>query len=192
LFPFIDIECIAIYTHRSLQYYLMLPLHFTDIVSPRYSECYNKNMTNRKTLTETEILFTNTQRVARLATADLDGHPHIVPVCYAFDGTHFYIPLDEKPKKVDESRLRRVRNIEARHEASLLIDQYDDDWSRLGYVLVHGHAALLQTEDSLHALALVLLRERYIQYRSMELEKHSVIIITPDSVTSWGPALGRN
>ena len=49
--------------------------------------------------------------------------------------THFYIPLDEKPKKVDESKLRRVRNIEARHEASLLIDQYDDDWSRLGYVL---------------------------------------------------------
>ena len=109
-------------------------------------ECYNKNMTNRTTLTETEIIFTNTQRVARLATADLDGHPHIVPVCYAYDGTHFYIPLDEKPKKVDESKLRRVRNIEARHEASLLIDQYDDDWSRLGYVLVHGHAGLIQSD----------------------------------------------
>ena len=148
-------------------------------------------MTNRKTLTETEIVFTNTQRVARLATADLDGHPYIVPVCYAYDGTHFYIPLDEKPKKVDESRLRRVRNILARHEASLLIDQYDDDWSRLGYVLVHGQAALLQPEDSQHSQALVLLRQRYIQYRSMELEKHSVIIITPDSVTSWGPAIGR-
>ena len=148
-------------------------------------------MTNRTTLTETEIVFTNTQRVARLATADLDGHPFIVPVCYAYDGTHFYIPLDEKPKRVDESRLRRVRNILARHEASLLIDQYDDDWSRLGYVLVHGHATLLQPEDSQHSQALVLLRERYIQYRSMELEKHSVIIITPDSVTSWGPAIGR-
>ena len=98
-------------------------------------ECYNKNMTNRTTLTETEIVFTNAQRVARLATADADGHPHIVPVCYAYDGTHFYIPLDEKPKKVDESKLRRVRNIVARHEASLLIDQYDDDWSHLGYVL---------------------------------------------------------
>jgi PPOX class probable F420-dependent enzyme len=145
-------------------------------------ECYNKNMTNRTTLTETEIIFTNTQRVARLATSDLDGHPHIVPVCYAFD---------EKPKKVHESKLRRVRNIEARHEASLLIDQYDDDWSRLGYVLVHGRAGLIQSDDSLHAQALVLLRERYIQYRSMELEKHSVIIITPDSVTSWGPAIGK-
>ena len=135
-------------------------------------------MPNRTTLTETEIVFTNVQRVARLATADVDGHPHIVPVCYAFDGTRFYIPLDEKPKRVDESKLRRVRNILARHEASLLIDQYDDDWSRLGYVLVHGHAGLLQPEDSRHAQALVLLRERYIQYRSMELEKHSVISIT--------------
>jgi PPOX class probable F420-dependent enzyme len=148
-------------------------------------------MTNRTSLTKTEMVFTNTQRVARLATADLEGHPHIVPVCYAYDGIHFYIPLDEKPKKVDESKLRRVRNILARHEASLLIDQYDDDWSRLGYVLVHGQAELLQPEDSLHAQALVLLRERYVQYRTMLLEKHSVIIITPDSVTSWGPALAK-
>jgi PPOX class probable F420-dependent enzyme len=154
-------------------------------------ECYNRAMTNRITLTETEILFINTQRVARLATADLDGHPHIVPVCYAYDGTYFYIPLDEKPKRVDESKLRRVRNILARHEASLLIDQYDDDWSRLGYVLVHGQAELIQPDDPRHAQALVLLRERYVQYRSMELEKHPVIIITPDSVTSWGPALAK-
>jgi PPOX class probable F420-dependent enzyme len=146
-------------------------------------------MTHRKTLTETEILFINTQRVARLATADLDGHPHIVPVCYAYDGIHFYIPLDEKPKRVDEHTLKRVRNILARHEASLLIDQYDDDWSRLGYVLVHGHAGLLQPEDFLHARALVLLRERYIQYRTMALEKHAMIIITPDSVTSWGSVI---
>src|SRR2546428_11152215 len=150
-------------------------------------ECYNRgNMTNRTTLTETEIVFTNAQRVARLATADVIGHPHIVPVCDAFDGIRFYVPLDEKPKRVDESKLRRVRNIEARHEASLLIDQYDDDWSRLGYVLVNGHAGLLQSGDPLHTQALLLLRERYVQYRTMELERHSVIVITPDSVTSCG------
>lgn len=148
-------------------------------------------MSNRTTLTEAEAAFVQAQRVARLATADADGHPHIVPVCYAFDGTRFYTPLDEKPKRVNESRLQRVRNIEARHEASLLIDQYDDDWSRLGYVLVHGRAELLQPEDSLHARALVLLRERYIQYRAMALETHAVIVITPDSVTSWGPAIAR-
>jgi PPOX class probable F420-dependent enzyme len=148
-------------------------------------------MPNRTTLTEAEGAFAQAQRVARLATVDADGHPHIVPVCYAFDGTRFYTPLDEKPKRVDENRLRRVRNIEARHEASLLIDKYDDDWSRLGYVLVHGYAELLQPGATLHAQALALLRERYFQYRTMELEKHPVIVITPDSVTSWGPAITR-
>ncbi len=148
-------------------------------------------MPNRTTLTEAEIAFAHAQRIARLATADIDGHPHIVPVCYAFDGTRFFIPLDEKPKKVDESKLRRVRNIEARHEASLLVDQYDDDWSRLGYVLIHGHAQLVQPGEPMHADALELLRERYVQYKTMELERHLVIVITPDSVTSWGPAIGR-
>ena len=148
-------------------------------------------MPNRTTLTEEEVAFAHRQRVARMATADADGHPHVVPVCYAFDGIRFYIPLDEKPKKVDERKLRRVRNIEARHEASLLIDQYDDDWSRLGYVLVYGHARLLQPGDPLHAQALLLLRERYVQYRAMELERHMVIVITPDSVASWGPAFAE-
>ena len=146
-------------------------------------------MTNRTTLTEAEIAFVHAQRVARLATADADGHPHLVPVCYAFDGERFYTPLDEKPKRVDASELRRVRNIEARHEASLLIDQYDDDWSRLGYVLVHGRADLIFPQDPTHAHALVLLRERYPQYRSMALETRQVIAITTDHVTSWGPAI---
>ena len=148
-------------------------------------------MTSRTTLTETEVTFVHTQRVARLATADGDGHPHVVPVCYAFDGARFYTPLDEKPKRVAGRELRRVRNIEARHEASLLVDQYDDDWSRLGYVLVHGRADVLMPEDAAHAHALVLLRERYHQYRTMALETLPVIVITPDRVVSWGPALVR-
>ena len=146
-------------------------------------------MPQRATLTETETAFVHIMRVARLATADENGSPHLVPVCYAFDGTRFYTPLDEKPKRVAGTQLRRVRNIEARHEASLLIDQYDDDWSRLGYVLVHGRADLLQPEDEAHRHAVALLRERYAQYRTMALEQYPVIVITPDSVTSWGPAV---
>ena len=148
-------------------------------------------MASRTTLTEAEATFVRTQRVARLATADADGHPHVIPVCYAFDGARFYTPLDEKPKRVAGSALRRVRNIEARHEASLLIDQYDDDWSRLGYVLVHGHADMLPPDNATHAQALVLLRERYLQYRTMALETLPVIVITPDHVVSWGPAIGK-
>lgn len=144
-------------------------------------------MPGRITLTEAEIAFVQAQKVARLATADAEGHPHLIPVCYAFDGTRFYTPLDEKPKRVDESKLRRVRNIVARHEASLLIDRYDDaDWSQLGYVLVHGSAELIAPEDEGHTLALRLLRDRYMQYRAMTLETRTVIAITPERVVSWG------
>src|SRR5215471_687444 len=146
-------------------------------------------MSGRASLTGNEAAFVHGQRVGRLATADADGHPHVVPVCYAFDGVRFYTPLDEKPKRVAGNELRRMRNIEARHEATLLVDQYDDDWSRLGYVLVHGHADVLMPEDAGHAHALTLLRERYHQYLTMALETHPVIVITPDHVVSWGPAL---
>jgi PPOX class probable F420-dependent enzyme len=148
-------------------------------------------MTSRTILTDAEVTFVYKQRVARLATADADGHPHVVPVCYAFDGARFYTPLDEKPKRVEGKELRRVRNIEARHEASLLIDRYDDDWSKLGYVLVHGRADLLMSGDEKHTQALALLRERYMQYRTMRLETQPVIVITPEHVVSWGPAIRK-
>lgn len=146
-------------------------------------------MSNRTTLSEAEIHFVQKQRVARLATADENGTPHLVPVCYAFDGKCFFTPLDQKPKRVADHQLRRVRNIEARHEASLLIDQYNDDWSHLGYVLVHGHAELIGHNNEAHAHALKLLRMRYVQYRTMALEKQRVIMIIPDRVTAWGPAI---
>src|SRR5579859_4140753 len=146
---------------------------------------------NRTTLTERERHFINEQRVARLATSDAAGHPTAVPVCYAYDGERFFIALDEKPKSVDARKLKRVRNIEARHEASLLIDQYADDWSQLGYVLIHGRAEIISPAHPLHTIALVLVRERYVQYKTMQLETLPVIVITPEQISSWGPALGE-
>lgn len=146
-------------------------------------------MADRTTFTASEIAFMHRLRVARLATADERGSPHLIPVCYAFDGMQFYIALDEKPKRVAKTQLRRVHNIEVRHEASLLIDQYDDDWSQLGYILIHGKAELIPPEHERHAPALVLLRERYVQYRAMALEQYPMIMLTPDKVTAWGPAL---
>ena len=146
-------------------------------------------MTNRLRLTEDEVAFVQAQRVARLATSDADGHPYAVPVCYAFDGERFYTPLDEKPKQVSDAALRRVRNLQARGEASLLIDQYDDDWSRLGYVLVASAAELLAPGAPAHATALALLRARYPQYQAMALEQRPIIALAPQRVTSWGPAV---
>lgn len=147
---------------------------------------------NRNSFTEIEIAFMFRQRIAHMATSDADGHPYVVPVCYAFDGQRFYTPLDEKPKRVDARKLKRVRNIEARHEASLVIDQYSDDWSQLGYVLIYGRAELVLPGHALHTQALPLLRERYTQYRAMALENLPVIVITPERVNSWGPALASS
>ncbi|MGH2509575.1 MAG: TIGR03668 family PPOX class F420-dependent oxidoreductase [Ktedonobacteraceae bacterium] len=146
-------------------------------------------VTKRTNLTNHESTFIQRQRVAHLATADAEGHPSLVPVCYAFDTLHFYTPLDEKPKSVDVRQLKRVHNIEARHEASLLIDQYADDWSQLGYVLIYGHTEIVPPGHALHTQALPLLRARYTQYLTMALEKLPVIVITPERISSWGPAL---
>ena len=94
--------------------------------------------------------------------------------------------LDEKPKRVGDRALRRVRNIEGRPQVALVMDRYAEDWSRLGYVLVRGRATLLEPSDPAHAPALRLLRERYQQYRAMALEGHAVIAILPERVVSWG------
>ena len=150
-------------------------------------------MAKRATLSEAEATFVQQQRVARLATVDGDGNPHVIPVCYAFDGSRFYTPLDEKPKRVEGHQLQRVRNIMTHSTVALVIDQYDDDWSQLGYILIRGQAELIPPEQTgVHSQAIVLLRERYRQYRTMALEKHAVIAITPAQVTSWGLRYNRN
>jgi coenzyme F420-0:L-glutamate ligase / coenzyme F420-1:gamma-L-glutamate ligase len=140
-------------------------------------------------LTENEAAFVLAQRVGRLASADALGRLSVVPVCYAFDGTRFFSPLDEKPKRITARRLQRVRNIQQRAEASLLIDHYEDDWSRLGYLLVQARAELLEPGQDEHTGALPLLRDRYPQYLTMNLEEQPVISLSPIHVVSWGPAL---
>jgi coenzyme F420-0:L-glutamate ligase / coenzyme F420-1:gamma-L-glutamate ligase len=145
----------------------------------------------RTTLTEAEAAFVQAQRVAVLSTTDESGRPYSVPICFTFDGERFYTPLDEKPKAVDVRSLRRVRNIAARHDATLLLSQYDDDWSQLGYVQVYGRAEVLEPGAPLHAAALPLLRERYPQYQAMRLEEQPIIAITPNSISSWGPAVAE-
>lgn len=149
-------------------------------------------MSKRAQLTEVEAAFVAEQRVARLATSDAEGHPHVVPVCYAWDGARFVTPLDEKPKRVGDRALRRVRNIEARHEAALVIDRYDDDWSRLGYLLAEGHAELMPPDAPDHPRLLALLRLRYPQYQVMALETRPLLILTPSRITAWGPVFDHS
>ena len=129
----------------------------------------------------------NRHRVARLATADARGKPLVVPVCFACGKDAIYSVLDKKPKRVAANRLRRVRNILANPQVCLLVDHYEEDWSRLAYILVEGTAEVLseETQPNEHAEALRLLREKYPQYRVMRLEARPVIKISPRRLLRW-------
>ena len=128
--------------------------------------------------------FLHSQRVARLATADRGGQPLAAPVCFAYDGAHFYIVLDEKPKRVSPAALKPVRNIQANPRVALVLDQYDEEWRRLWYVLVQGMAELLTGGEG-HEGAIELLREKYPQYREMDIGNSPVIRITPRRMLPW-------
>ena len=124
-------------------------------------------------------------RVAHLATADASGAPHLVPVCFAYDGDHFYSVLDRKPKRTSLTSLKRVRNLVSNPVVALVVDHYEEEWSRLWYVLVTGSAYLI-TEGDEHRRAIGLLREKYAQYSHMDIDRSPVIKITPAKITSWG------
>ena len=110
--------------------------------------------------------FVESMRVARLATADANGAPHVVPVCYALIGDNLYVTIDEKPKRPDVRAMKRLRNIEANPHVAVVVDRYDEDWSRLAWVMLRGRADVLDDGDE-HDRAQAGLRERYPQYRAM-------------------------
>ena len=129
--------------------------------------------------------FIVARRVGRLATADPEAAPHVVPVCYAFDGRRIYSALDRKPKRVAQRQLKRVRNILANPRVALVIDDYAEDWSLLAYVLVEGEAHLLEDGEERDG-AEAMLREKYPQYREALPEGCPIIGIIPDKVVTWG------
>ena len=134
-------------------------------------------------------VFLQTGRVARMGTADSTGQPLVLPVCYAFDGQHCYSAIDAKPKRRPGDQLTRVRNIRENPRVCLVVDHYDEDWSRLRYVIVHGRAELL-TGGPEFSRAVDLLLDKYPQYRAMRLPRESglVIKITPERVVQWSSA----
>ena len=142
-------------------------------------------------LTAAQRAFLDGQRIAHLATADARGAPHVVPVCFAVAGTKAYVTLDDKPKRAGGKPLKRLRNIAENPWVALVADHYDDrDWSRLGWVMLRGRAAVVHAGPE-HAEAQRLLRRRYAQMEAMALEEHPVIAIHIERVVSWG-ALGSD
>ena len=136
-------------------------------------------------MTRREKAFLRSARVARLATADASGQPHVIPICYAFDGRDLYSPIDEKPKRTSPLRLKRIRNIGSNPKVAVVVDRYVEDWKRLAYVLIFGRAKLL-TRGPTHKRAVLLLRRKYLQYRRMAIEDRPMIHIRPTHVSAWG------
>ncbi len=128
--------------------------------------------------------FLRSARTGHLATADAKGRPQVVPVCFVFDGQAIYSVLDAKPKTTPLRQLRRVKNILANPQVSLVVDHYEEDWDKLQYILVSGDAELLESGEK-WALAIAMLREKYPQYQAMDLDQSPVIKIIPVRYSSW-------
>jgi len=131
------------------------------------------------------LRFIRAARVAHLATAGLNSQPHVIPICFVFDGKYFYSPIDEKPKRTSPTELKRVINLQANPQAALVIDRYSEDWKHLAYILIRGTAKILHRGVA-HAAAVRRLRRKYPQYRQMAIQTRPMIEIIPIRWTFWG------
>ena len=125
-------------------------------------------------------------RVARLATSDPDGRPHLVPIVFAVEGETLYTAVDRKPKR---SRvLRRIENARARPDVTVLVDEYDEDWSRLWWIRLRGRARVLDEGDE-RERALALLAAKYPQYRA-EPPDGPVLAVDVTETLAWSASEG--
>jgi PPOX class probable F420-dependent enzyme len=142
-----------------------------------------------------QLVFLESERRAVLATLG-PHYPRIVPVCYALlpfargAPTRIYSAIDEKPKQSqDPTSLGRVRDIGRSPEASLLVDRWSEDWTRLAWLRIDAAAHLVAPDaDPLgeHRQAIRALRARYPQYAGHDLEDRPLIRLTVEHVVSWG------
>ena len=136
-------------------------------------------------LSERERRFLAQQRIAHLATADRGAVPHVVPVCFAVAGGTLYITIDEKPKRRPAGALKRLENIAENPAVAVVVDRYKEDWTRLGWVMLHGRADILR-EGQEHQHAQALLRSRYPQLAAMQIATYPVIAVRIERTMSWG------
>jgi len=123
-----------------------------------------------------------TARVGHLATADTDGRPHVVPICFAWVPPILYSAIDGKPKR--RTTLRRLRNIVDTGRAAIVVDTWNEDWSKLAYVLIEGPATIL-TDGIERDEALILLTAKYPQYDDLPLIDNVVIRVTAERRVAW-------
>jgi len=148
-------------------------------------------------LSPAERAFIAEARRGVLATMGADGRPRLVPICYvlgededALGRVPLYSALDEKPKRTDEPRnLQRVRDLLVLPAATVLVDRWAEDWTRLGWIRCYGVGELIEPEPrevEEHAAAIAALRAKYPQYKSQDLEGRPMLRIRIDRTVSWG------
>ena len=143
-------------------------------------------------LSTSQRAFLESCRRAVLATIAPDGQPRLVPICFVIDGDPpiLYTPIDDKPKRDDDPlTLARVRDIAADSRVTILVDRWDEDWTRLAWLRGEGRASLLQPDASpaQHVAVVAALRAKYPQYATHRLEARPLIRIEFDRVIGWGP-----
>jgi PPOX class probable F420-dependent enzyme len=125
------------------------------------------------------------ERVAHLATADQYARPHVVPIVFVYEHPFVFTPIDAKPKSVEDWHdLRRIQNIETNGRASVLVDVYHENWSKIAWVRLDGIADILTTGDD-HRHALNVLAGKYKQYEGMPLGEAPVIRVRIEHVSQW-------
>ncbi len=121
-------------------------------------------------------------RVARLATADASGRPHVVPFVFALDGDTVWSAVDGKPKTT--TALRRLANVAANPAVAVLADHYDDDWTALWWVRADGRGRVVRPASPEAARAVELLAAKYGQYRTQPPEG-PVLAVTVERWVGW-------
>jgi PPOX class probable F420-dependent enzyme len=129
--------------------------------------------------------FLDCHLVGHLATADSRAIPHVVPICFAISDATVYSTIDEKPKRNPSAPLQRIRNIAENPVVAVVVDRYDDDWAKLGWVMLRGPAEIL-CDGPEHDSAQALLRARYRQLAAMNIRTLPVIALRIESVVTWG------
>ena len=129
-------------------------------------------------------------RVARLGTVDSECKPHLIPVVFVIDNDCYFIPIDQKTKRSKPEKLKRVKNIQQNPNVALLIDEYNEDWTKLHFIMIQGKASIIggkeleQNEQVLLEKAHKLLSAKYVQYQEIGIGEY-VIMIVSQKVITW-------
>jgi PPOX class probable F420-dependent enzyme len=128
--------------------------------------------------------------VARLETVDSECKPHLIPVVFVFDNDCYFISIDEKTKRSKPENLKRIKNIQQNPNVALLIDEYNEDWRKLHFIMIQGKASIIgrkeleQNELVLLEKAPRLLSHKYLRYQKIGIGEY-VIMIVPQKVITW-------